>query len=58
MFTTPILLLRDPELIKQVCIKDFDSFPEHRSMLPDGAEPLWTKNLVSLKCKLFLKSLH
>ncbi|GLV34626.1 Cytochrome P450 9f2 [Carabus blaptoides fortunei] len=32
-FSTPLLMLRDPELIKRVTVKDFDSFMNHRKML-------------------------
>lgn len=51
LFTSPILLLRDPDLIKQICIKDFDTFSEHRPMVPEGTEPIWTDNLVASKSK-------
>lgn len=47
-FTKPILLLRDPDLIKQICVKDFDAFPERRDNIPEEVEPLWTKNLVAV----------
>lgn len=46
-FTKPVLLLRDPELIKQICVKDFDAFPEHRALVPEGADPMWNKNLMA-----------
>lgn len=47
---TPILYIRDPELIKQICIKDFDHFPEHQSFGTDGdVDPLWDKNLFAAK---------
>lgn len=49
--TLPTLLVRDPELIKQITVKDFEHFVDHRSFLPDDADPLWTKNLFSLKGK-------
>lgn len=50
-FTIPVLLLKDPELIKQVCIKDYDAFSERRPLIPEGAEPLWTHNIFASKCK-------
>lgn len=50
--TTPILLIRDPELIKQIGIKDFDHFPEHQALPADGdIDPLWDKNLFGSKGK-------
>lgn len=48
-FLTPMLLLREPELVKQICIKDFDTFSEHRTIVTDDADPLWSKNLFALK---------
>lgn len=45
----PTLLLKDPELIKQLCVKEFDYFMDHRSFVPDDVDPLWGKNLLSLK---------
>ncbi|KAJ8965320.1 hypothetical protein NQ314_004214 [Rhamnusium bicolor] len=40
---------KDPELIKQVTVKDFDHFTDHRSFIPEGVDPLWSKNLFFLK---------
>ncbi|GAB0096688.1 Cytochrome P450 [Sergentomyia squamirostris] len=48
-FRQPTFMLRDPELIKQLCVKDFDHFLDHRLMLHEDQDPLFTKNLVSLK---------
>uniref|UniRef100_A0A1Y1N4A8 Cytochrome P450 n=1 Tax=Photinus pyralis TaxID=7054 RepID=A0A1Y1N4A8_PHOPY len=47
-FRQPILLIRDPELVKQITIKDFDTFPEHVSVFTMGLEPLLAKNLFNL----------
>ncbi|KAI4464097.1 cytochrome p450 [Holotrichia oblita] len=47
--TIPSLLIRDPEIIKQVTVKEFDHFLNHRPFVPDGVDPLWGKNLFSLK---------
>ena len=48
-------MLRDPELIKQIAIKDFDHFTNHKQIIPDGIDEIWSKNLFSLKgtIKLF-----
>ncbi|XP_076275228.1 cytochrome P450 9e2-like isoform X2 [Rhynchophorus ferrugineus] len=48
-FYTPTLVLRDPELIKQITVKDFDHFTDHRSFVDPDADPLWGRNLFSLK---------
>lgn len=47
-FRRPILLVRDPELVKQVTIKDFDTFPEHVQVFPVDLEPLLAKNLLNI----------
>lgn len=44
--TTPVLLINDPDLIKQICMKDFDHFPEHQTFSADSnIDPLWDTNL-------------
>ncbi|KAK9885346.1 hypothetical protein WA026_010843 [Henosepilachna vigintioctopunctata] len=48
-FLTPVLFLKSPELMKQICVKDFDHFLNHKGYLPDGVDELWSKNLVGLK---------
>ncbi|KAI4464051.1 cytochrome p450 [Holotrichia oblita] len=47
--TVPILTIKDPEIIKQVTVKEFDHFLNHKSVVPDGIDPLWSKNLFALK---------
>nr|QBC73082.1 cytochrome P450 mono-oxygenase [Osmia bicornis] len=47
-FLTPVILLRDPELIKSVMIKNFDHFPEHRNLSDNADDTLFSKNLFSL----------
>lgn len=44
----PFIMVRDPELIKQVLIKDFDHFQDHTFKINEKVEPL-TNNLFSLK---------
>ncbi|KAF2887202.1 hypothetical protein ILUMI_18971, partial [Ignelater luminosus] len=48
-FFTPKLCIRDPELIKQITVKDFDHFTDHLNFFPTNNEPLWEKNLLFLK---------
>lgn len=47
--TSPDLIIHDPDLIKQITVKDFDYFTDHRSYLPENADPLFSKNLFALK---------
>ncbi|XP_063916959.1 cytochrome P450 9e2-like isoform X2 [Zophobas morio] len=48
-FTIPSLIIRDPELIKQVAVKDFDHFVDHRGFISAEADPLFGNNLLSLR---------
>jgi cytochrome P450 family 9 len=48
-FFLPTLVLRDPDLIKQITVKDFDHFVNHRSFIPEDSDPLWGKNVFALK---------
>lgn len=34
-FRQPVLVIRDPETIKQVFVKDFDYFEDHRTVMDD-----------------------
>nr|CAI5864505.1 unnamed protein product [Callosobruchus analis] len=45
----PTLMVRDPELIKTICVKDFDHFSNHRTFVPEDVDPLFGKNLFALK---------
>ncbi|EFA09240.1 cytochrome P450 9e2 [Tribolium castaneum] len=47
-FYSPILIVRDPELIKQITVKDFDHFVNRMAFIPEDCDPLWGKNLVAL----------
>lgn len=51
--TSPVLYIKDPELIKQIYIKDSEYFPERQIYSSDDdSDPLWHKNLFSAKGKL------
>lgn len=47
-FNTPVLILKDPNLIKQLGIKDFDHFVDHRQLIDPDIDPLFGNNLFSL----------
>ncbi|XP_032683015.1 cytochrome P450 9e2-like [Odontomachus brunneus] len=47
-FRTPLIMLRDTELIKSVALKHFDMFMNHRNFITQEQEPLFVKNLFSL----------
>lgn len=49
MFSTPIYFLRDPNLIKQVTIKDFDHFEDHLGIVDSKIDKLWGNILFSLQ---------
>lgn len=49
ILTHPSLCIRDLELIKQLAIKDFDSFTDHQSILEPDADPVGSKNLLNMK---------
>jgi len=49
----PFLLLRDPELIKMVTVKDFEHFLDHQVPISEDAEPLFGKVLSNLKGEQF-----
>nr|AGF69216.1 cytochrome P450 CYP9Z18 [Dendroctonus valens] len=48
-FATPSLMLRDPELIKQITVKDFDHFTDHRKFVEPESDPIRSGNLFALK---------
>jgi cytochrome P450 family 9 len=45
----PLLLLRDPELIKSVTVKDFEHFLDRQVLITEDIEPLLGKALSNLK---------
>ncbi|XP_046745880.1 cytochrome P450 9e2-like [Diprion similis] len=47
-FRDPVILLKDPELVKSITIKNFDSFPNHQMFADSPTEPLFQKNLFAL----------
>jgi cytochrome P450 family 9 len=47
-FRTPFFMLRDPELIKQIGIKDFDNYTDHQSFQGNSLNDLFGNSLVGL----------
>jgi cytochrome P450 family 9 len=48
-FFIPVVLLRDPELIKMVTVKDFEHFLDHQFPITEEVEPLFGKALFNLR---------
>ena len=48
-FQTPVIVIRDPEIIKKIAIKNFEMFPDHRGFTDEKIDPLFGKGLFSLK---------
>ncbi|XP_044270810.1 probable cytochrome P450 9f2 [Tribolium madens] len=44
-FLLPTLMIKDPELIKQITIKDFDHFVNHRRLVNADDDLFWSRNL-------------
>lgn len=49
MFRKPLLVLRDPELIKKITVKDFDHFLNRNLIIDAETEPLFGKSLIMLE---------
>ncbi|XP_045464627.1 cytochrome P450 9e2-like [Harmonia axyridis] len=48
-FSLPTLVIRTPDLIKKLCVKDFEYFLNRRNLTPEGCDVLFSKNLINLK---------
>lgn len=48
-FRRPIVLLKDPKLIKLLAVKDFDYFTDHRSLISEDTDPMFGKTLIALQ---------
>lgn len=47
-FLKPMFFIRDPKLLKKLAIKDFDHFPDHRTIIDEKVDKLFGKSLVAL----------
>lgn len=50
-FNQPSLMIRDPELIKELTVRDFDHFTDHKSVGDSEFDAIWSRNLFALKGK-------
>ncbi|XP_014208466.1 cytochrome P450 9e2-like [Copidosoma floridanum] len=48
-FNTPAIVVKDPELIRDIFIKNFEYFPDHRSFVTEEMDPIVGRNVFSLK---------
>ncbi|CAL1689864.1 unnamed protein product [Lasius platythorax] len=48
-FMTPVYMIRDPELITTIAIKNFDNFCDRTKLLNKATDPLISRNLSSLE---------
>ena len=53
-FMNPSLMLRDPELIKMVTVKDFEHFLDRQAPISEETEPLFAKVLFNLMGELLI----
>lgn len=47
--TTPTLAIVDIDLIKQIGVKDFNHFTDHRTVISPEVEPFFGRNLFALR---------
>ncbi|XP_074040534.1 cytochrome P450 9e2-like isoform X2 [Leptinotarsa decemlineata] len=50
-FLQPTLLVKDPELLKKITVKDFEHFTDHRVLISEDSDPHFGKNLFALTGK-------
>lgn len=48
-FRKPIYFVRDPKIAKQLAIKDFDNFVDHRVIIDETVDKMFGKSLINLK---------
>lgn len=49
-FYARTLVIKDPDLIKLVAVKDFEYFPDHQGLnVEEDVDPMWRKTLFALK---------
>lgn len=48
-FVTPVYVIRDPELINTIAVKNFDNFIDHRNFINEDLDPIISRNLFGLR---------
>lgn len=48
-FSTPVIMIRDPELMRSIATKHFDHFVDHRGFVDPIQDPLFGGNIFSLR---------
>ncbi|XP_028036963.1 cytochrome P450 9e2-like [Bombyx mandarina] len=48
-FVNPVIYIRDIEIVKRITIKDFEHFLDHRTIVNEETDPIFGRNLFSLK---------
>ncbi|XP_053996984.1 cytochrome P450 9e2-like [Hylaeus anthracinus] len=48
-FATPTVVIRDPELIKEISVKSFEHFPDHLGFVSEEVDPIFGRNIFSLR---------
>lgn len=56
-FMTPVFLVRDPQLIKKMAVKDFDYFMDHRVIISEDVDSLFRNGKVKCSQPLLSKTL-
>ncbi|XP_055696952.1 probable cytochrome P450 9f2 [Phlebotomus papatasi] len=46
---TPIIMMKDPDVIKNFCVKEFEHFQDHRDFLSEKMDPLFGNSLFVLR---------
>lgn len=44
-FKFPSFFIKDPEIIKKLTVKEFESFAEHRALIPVESDPVFGRSL-------------
>ncbi|XP_059611812.1 uncharacterized protein LOC132258498 [Phlebotomus argentipes] len=48
-FRDPIVIILDPELVKKLAVKEFESFTDHRNVFSEELDPLFGNSMFSMK---------